>query len=199
MTRKKPDLHRLLDLQKLLLAFRAVDRQLQIPPHLDKFENDAEHSYSLAMMAWFLADHFPHLDRDLVIRFALAHDLVEIYAGDTFSYSSAETLQQKHYDEAAALKQLRQEWPDFPELLEIIEAYESRDSAEAKFIYALDKLLPALVDYLNEGRGWHHHNITFAMFCEEKNRKIPLSPEVNQYCRALIKILETQQYLFPSP
>jgi putative hydrolase of HD superfamily len=193
----KPDLRRLIDFQQLLLDFRAIDRKLHIPPGLEKYENDTEHSYALAMTAWFLAAHFPHLDRDLVIRMALAHDLIEVHAGDTYSYSDKQVLEQKTAREEAALAQLQNEWPDFPELLDTIRSYETRDTEEAKFVYALDKLTPALVDYMNEGHGWHDNGITFAMFCEEKNKKVPISPEINDYCQTLIGILEKEQHLFP--
>ncbi len=193
----KPDLSRLIEFQQLLLDFRAIDRKLHIPPGLEKYENDTEHSYALAMTAWFLSAHFPHLNRDLIIRTALAHDLIEVHAGDTYSYSDQQTLKGKIAREEAALKKLSQEWTDFPELFETIQAYEARETEEAKFVYALDKLTPALVDYMNEGRGWHDNGITFAMFCEEKNKKVPISPEINEYCQRLITILEKQQHLFP--
>jgi putative hydrolase of HD superfamily len=82
---KKPDIHRLIAFEELLLRFRTIERMIPLPFSSQENENDAEHSYALAMTAWFLAPHFPHLDRDEVIRMALAHDLVELYAGDTFA------------------------------------------------------------------------------------------------------------------
>lgn len=194
----KPDLDRLVQLQKLALQFRAIKRNIHLPPSTDEFENDIEHSYSLALLAWFLAGHFPELDRDKVIRYALIHDLVEIHAGDTYVYGSATAKADKQDREAAALQQLAKEWPDFPELVATIEDYETRSSNESKFIYALDKLQPALIEYINEGRGWHHLGITFEKFCAEKNKKIPISPEVNQYSQALMQRLEQLPHLFPA-
>lgn len=125
-TAQPPALARLLEFQHMLLAFRAIERRLHIPPGLDVFENDAEHSYALAMNAWFLAPHFPHLDRDKLIRLSLAHDI-------------------------------------------------------------------------NEGRGWQDRGISFTVFCNEKNKKVPVSPEVNAYCQGLIQILEGRQHLFSTP
>lgn len=149
---KKPDIHRLLEFQRLLYTLRGIKRSISFPPRLDDFENDAEHSYSLAMNAWFLAGHFPKLNRDICVRIALAHELVEIYAGDTYAYSDQATIDQKKVREEAAVEKLWADWPDFPELIEAIEDYEERNTEEAKFVYALDKLLPALLNYLNEGR-----------------------------------------------
>jgi 5'-deoxynucleotidase YfbR-like HD superfamily hydrolase len=188
-----------MQLQQLLLDFRAIERQLHIPPGTDTFENDAEHSFALAMTAWYLAPHFPKLDRDLLIRYALAHDLVEVHAGDTYAYSDEATLAEKRKREAKAVAQLDRDWPDWPDMVKTIHTYEKRADEESKFIYALDKVIPALVDYLNEGRGWRNRGITFAMFVEEKNKKVPLSPSINEYCQQLITILDTKQHLFAKP
>jgi putative hydrolases of HD superfamily len=195
----RPDISRLVEFQHLLLSFRSIERRLHIPPGLDTFENDAEHSYALAMTAWFLAPYFPKLDRDTVIRYALAHDIVEVHAGDTYAYSDDETLRIKREREATAVEQLAHDWPDFPDLTETMHAYEERASEEAKFVYALDKLVPALLDYMNEGLGWRDRGITFQMFCDEKNKKVPISPDINEYCQTLIAILTTQQHLFAKP
>jgi putative hydrolase of HD superfamily len=197
--RPKPDISRLIQLQQLLLEFRAIERRLHIPPGLDKFENDAEHSYALAMTAWYLAPHFPKLDRDLLLRYALAHDLVEVHAGDTYAYSDNVTLEQKRKRETKAVERLAADWQDWPDMVEAVQAYETRADEESKFIYALDKIIPALMDYMNEGRGWRHNGITFPMFVEEKNKKIPISPDINAYCQELIAILESQQHLFAKP
>jgi 5'-deoxynucleotidase YfbR-like HD superfamily hydrolase len=70
----KPDIHRLIELQKLLLQFQSIERVVHVPDNFE-YENDTEHSYNLTITAWFLAQYFPHLDRDKVIRFALVHDL----------------------------------------------------------------------------------------------------------------------------
>jgi putative hydrolase of HD superfamily len=185
-----------MDFQKLLLEFRAIERKVHIPPGLDVFENDVEHSYSLAMMAWFLAGYFPKLDVGKAIQLALAHDLVEVHAGDTFSYAEEHILAGKEEREAAALKKLAAEWRDFPCLIKNIEDYKARKSPEAKFVYALDKLIPALIDYMNEGRGWRHLGISFTDFCAEKDKKIPISPEIQKYSQELIAILDKQQHLF---
>ena len=81
----KADITRLLELQRLLAAFSQVER-MNHRKHADAFvpENDTEHSYNLAMTAWYLAKWFPELNRDLLIRYALVHDLVEVHAGDTY-------------------------------------------------------------------------------------------------------------------
>jgi putative hydrolase of HD superfamily len=195
---KRPSLGRLIKFQELLLNFRAIDRTLAIPGQLDRQENDVEHSYFLAMMGWFLAPAFPHLDRDKIIRIALVHDLVELHAGDTFAYGKKTDKLSKKDREATSLKRLSQEWPDFPELFSALEGYEARDSEEAKFVYALDKILPPLMNILADGHGWRRHGIGYADFRAEKTAKVALSPEVYEYYEQLCEYLEKHPRLFPA-
>ena len=148
----KPDIHRLLELQQLLLKFSQIQRVVERKQD-DKYvnESDTEHSYNLAMTAWFLAPHFPALNRDLLIRYALIHDLVEVQAGDTYVYAEQAHLDSKVEREKAALEQLRTEWPDFAELITDLSDYEARQDEEAKFIYALDKIMPIMQIFINNG------------------------------------------------
>ena len=194
----KPDIQRLLEFQRLLLQFQAIERKLHVPPGTNINENDAEHSYGLAMLGWYLAQYFPELYRDRIIRIALAHDIVEIHAGDTYSYSNQEVLDDKEAREKLATEKLAAEWQDFPEMLEAIHDYKDKGSREAKFVYALDKLHPALIDYINEGKGWRELGITAAMFRTEKDKKVPISPEVNDYMDQLHELLAPQLHLFAS-
>jgi putative hydrolase of HD superfamily len=195
----KPDIHRLLELQNVLLQFRAIERSIYLPPGTDKHENDVEHSYSLAMAAWFLSQSFPELESDKVIRLSLVHDLIEVHAGDTYAYSDDVTLSTKEAREKEAFHKLSQEWQDFPEMLTAIEEYEARQTAEAKFVYALDKIQPAMLDYLNQGVGWRKLGITHAMFRTEKDRKVPVSPQANEYMDQLHEALEPFKHLFAEP
>lgn len=184
----KPSISRLIEFQQLLLKFRAIKRTVYIPPDNEELENDSEHSYNLALSAWFLGQYFPHIDVNRAVILALTHDLVEVHAGDTFSYGADKDA--KRLREEAAQKQLAEEWPDFPELHEAIEEYESRSSEEAKFVYALDKLMPSMINYLDDGYFWKKHGITLDMFKHEKETKMPVSPEIYPYYHELLALLE---------
>mgnify|MGYP004417313217 CR=1 FL=1 len=186
----KPDVQRLLELQKLLLAFSNVDRSIHRQHFKDlRLENDTEHSYNLAMTGWYLCNWFPELNCDLVIRYAMVHDLVEIYAGDTFIYASPEKLATKKQREAKALKQLAKEWPDFPEMTTLIHEYEKRKSNEAKFIYALDKIMPIMIVYLHDGYNWKQDDISAKMLHDTKVSQVALSPEIKPYFEQLHELL----------
>jgi len=194
--KNKPDINRVVEFNQLLLTLRAINRKVHIPPANKQPENDVEHSYNLAMAAWFLAQYFPEIDLDKVVRLALAHDLIEVHSGDTFSYGSQEELSSKDAREQAAREQLEHDWPDFPALLESIQEYEARQTPEAKFVYSLDKLMPAILNYLGKGGVWTKHAITLEQFRHEKESKMPISPEIYPYYEELLEILKQHPSYF---
>jgi putative hydrolase of HD superfamily len=101
----------------------------------------------------FAARHFPDLDLGRVAQYALVHDLVEVYAGDTptLRISAAQRLG-KHEREMAALERIERELGDqLPWVAETIRSYEDRQDREARFVKALDKLLPAVTNIVNDG------------------------------------------------
>jgi putative hydrolase of HD superfamily len=193
---QKPDIHRLIELQQLLLQFQAIDRALFIPGRGTRHENDVEHSYNLAVAAWFLAQHFPELDRSEVIKSALVHDMVEIHAGDTFIFHNPEGMATKKEREDAALAKLAEDWADFPDLIETLHRYEARDTAEARFVYALDKVMPAIMNYLQGGEVWRTHHVTLEELHELKDAKVALSPQIVPYYNELMALLQANPQLF---
>lgn len=194
---QQPDIQRLLELQQLLAAFNQVDRVVH-RRHNSSFvrENDTEHSYNLAMTAWYLSQYFPKLDRDELIRFALVHDLVEVHAGDTYVYGTPEELDSKQQREHDALQRLKAEWSDFPGLTEAIDLYEQRESEEAKFVYALDKIMPMMQIYIHDGYTWKQEHITPQKLDAIKRTKVALSPEIDSYYQQLYDLLLHNRQLF---
>jgi hypothetical protein len=93
------------------------------------------------------------LDALALVEMALVHDLVEAYAGDTPTLFplTPEGLMDKKEREAAALQRLRVELDGFPHLLDRIQEFEDGRSVEAKYVHAIDKLVPRLTGFLNHG------------------------------------------------
>lgn len=120
----------------------------------ERRENDAEHSFQVALVAWYVNQAMDlGLDTDQVLGFALAHDLVEAYAGDTDPHlhqlASPATKEER---EAKGLEDLRRDFPEFGRLAEAIEAYEASKKlvgTPAQLVYAIDKLLVFANMYLN--------------------------------------------------
>ena len=196
-TTPKPDLQRLLELQKFLVSFSRIDRMVYIPPDAETAESNVEHSFSLAMLSWFLAPHFPNLDTNKLIQLCLAHDMLEVYCGDTFSFDD-QAVKGQEEREAMAITQLKEKWADFPDLNQAIDEYEEGKTAESGFVRALDRLHPILMDYLSDGRSWHKLGITFDKFIEVKDKKVPTSPEIAEYYYQLREILVENPQLFAS-
>ena len=117
-----------------------------------RMENDVEHSYQLVMLCWFLINYLDlDLDSNKVLKYALAHDLVEVYTGDTpFWDADKEGDNEKDQRERKAIKKIEDQFKNsFPELIETIKEYEKSKtvSREGSFVYALDKLIPILNNY----------------------------------------------------
>jgi len=194
----KPDITRLLELQRLLQSFNEIDRRVH-RNHGGKMrhENDTEHSYNLTMTAWFLTPHFPELDKDLLIEYALIHDLVEVHAGDTYIYGTSEEIATKVEREKQAAAKLLADWADFPEIHKLIENYETRADEEARFIYALDKIMPIMQIYIHKGYTWQKEGITAEQPHANKYDKVKLSPEVTPYYEQLYELLLSSPDFIP--
>ncbi|MGB4943333.1 MAG: HD domain-containing protein [Candidatus Moraniibacteriota bacterium] len=193
-------LTRLLSFARLLNELQKVERVVRVQGS-ERWENDQEHSYSLAMLAWYILDtgKFP-LDREKVLRYALAHDLVEVYAGDTYLYTEDKALlASKPERERLAAERLAAEFPEIPEMHAAIRGYVTREDTESRFVYALDKIEPVLKMYLDGGRTWQEKGVTLDMIYESKKDKVALSPEIQPYFDALMTLLETEKHkLFPN-
>jgi len=192
------DLAHLFGFLDLLERFRVVERRVRHRGE-ERLENDVEHSYQLAMAAWYVNEAGSlGLDTGLLLRYALAHDLVEAYAGDTPAYTrDAQERASKDAREAAAAERIAAEFPEFSELHDMIHAYEQRNDEEARFVYALDKLLPIINVYQDEGRTWHFEGVTLAMTRAYKAEKIAESPVVDKYFQELVALLEKNPGMFP--
>jgi putative hydrolase of HD superfamily len=174
----------------LLNKYRTVKREILVNSE-DRLENDIEHSYQLAMLGWYLADSEKlSLDKNLLVKYALVHDLVEVYAGDTFAFADEDLKRGKIEKEREAIEQLKQEFPEFKELHELIHNYEERTDSESNFIYALDKLQPTLNIYTDGGRSWRRDGVTLQMIIDYKNDKISEIPELKKYFDELILLLK---------
>lgn len=123
-----------------------------------RFENSAEHSWHLALMALTLAEYAPAgTDMEQVMRLLLVHDLVEIGAGDLHFDAAAKALNQQHAAEAEAAEQLFSLLPEVQaaEFMALWHEFEARQTPEARFAKALDSLQPMLLTWgrTSDGTG----------------------------------------------
>lgn len=151
-------IHFILEIDKMKTILRQNVPITQ--PH--RQENDAEHSWHLAMMAVLLAEHADRpVDAARVVKMLLIHDLVEIDAGDTFIYDDAahhdkEEREQRAADRIFGLLPADQR----DELRALWDEFEARESDDARFAAALDRLQPVLLNHATKGGRWRQNGVT---------------------------------------
>ena len=189
-----PDIDRAIAFTKLMHAFQRVERVIHVPGE-DRWENDVEHSYLLAMLGWYLTDSLAlALDRDAVLRYALVHDLVEIYAGDTYTYTDDEDARRsKPAREHDAQQRIKSEFPEFSDLHRTIERYERRADGESLFVYRLDKLIPVITIYIQEGRTWKQKNLAFDRVVRNKRERIDDESEIRTLFEQIVSLIDADR------
>lgn len=135
-----------------------------IEPHgvESRFENSAEHSWHIALMAVVLAEHSnERVDLPRVLKMLLVHDLVEIDAGDTPAFGEQGDKSDR---EALAADRIFGLLPEDQrdEFVVLWREFEARETAEAKFANAVDRLLPPFQNLANAGGSWRDFSVTRA-------------------------------------
>ncbi len=127
-----------------------------------RYENSAEHSWHFALMVIILAEHANQpVDVLRVLKMVLIHDLVEIDAGDTYAYDTANMATQ-HAREAQAADRIFGLLPpdQAADYRALWEEFEARQTPEAKFAAACDRFHPMLLNCLTGGETWRKHGVT---------------------------------------
>lgn len=125
-------------------------------------ENDAEHSWSLGVMAFLLAEYAEEsVDISRVIKMVLLHDVVEIDAGDTFAYDVVGYQDKAERERTAADRIFGLLPPDQgAEFRALWEEFEEMQTASAKYAAALDRMQPLINNYLTQGHTWKLYAVT---------------------------------------
>lgn len=126
------------------------------------YEDDAEHSWHLSVMALALERYAARpVNIERVLKMTLIHDLVEVYAGDTFAFDAAATVGQKEREETAADKIFAM-IPEGAELRALWEEFDEGKTADASLRRRSIRLQPLLANHLNEGHTWRMGNVDAA-------------------------------------
>lgn len=137
-----------------------IGRQTYLSHGLRK-ENDAEHSWHMAVMALLMSE-YSNEDIDMLhtISMILVHDLVEIYAGDTYAYD-AKGNSDKIERELKAADKLFSILPDdqCDKFRKLWEEFEEGVTAEAKFAASMDRIQPLMLNHASGGRSWKEHEV----------------------------------------
>lgn len=182
--RLKKQLAFILELDKI----KKIGRQTYLSDASRK-ENDAEHSWHLAIMAVLLAEQANEkIDVLKTVTMVLIHDVVEIDAGDTYAYDSAGNDSKREREEKAAdrifnilptdqANYMRQLWEEF----------EAGETAEAKFAYTLDHVQPLLLNDASEGLSWREHEIKKSQVMKRNEKTGEGSDALWEYARGIIQ------------
>lgn len=182
---QKPD-HTLFELQKMSIDLALINRNHYLAG-TDRRENDIEHSFTVALLCWYIHDRYViNLDITKILKYALAHDFVERYAGDVNTYASNQAREQKVKDEAAALARLSTEFSEFPDLVSSMNEYELKQDEESLFVWTVGKMQQLLMGDLDGWRPYHEISITYERFCDKSAEQLKKS---SRYARDIFDAL----------
>ena len=156
MERLKKQMEFIIEVDKL----KDIIRQTNLT-NGERKENDAEHSWHLALMAVFLSEYAKEpVDVLQVIKMVLIHDLVEIDAGDTYLYDEAGNGTKAAREQKAAERIFNILPGDqAEELFQLWQEFEDRKTPESKFANTLDRIQPVLLNDTTEGRAGREHDV----------------------------------------
>ena len=161
-------------------------------------ESDAEHSWHFALMAMLLAEYADpeKVDCARVIRMALVHDLIEIYAGDTFAYD-VQGNQDKRQRETEAADKLFALLPEdqAAEIRALWEEFDAMETPDAQYAAAIDGLQPFLNNYLTQGHTWGLGGVKSAQVYERMDPIRVALPEVWPFVDKMIQESIEKGYL----
>ena len=170
-------------LDKQMDFIREIDKEKKIGRQTylsdaSRKENDAEHAWHMAIMAFLLSEYAnEEIDVLKTIMMLLIHDLVEIDAGDTYAYDESGKATQRERELKAADRifsllpedqrlKLRALWDEF----------EARETAEAKFARTLDNIQPMMLNAASDGLAWREHQVQLAQIIK-RNEITPQGSE----------------------
>ena len=154
----------------------------------DRPENDAEHSWHLALMTLVLAEHSDTpIDVLKVLKMVLIHDIVEIDAGDTFIYDTLKN----HTNTVEELKAAMRIFGLLPkeqaeELIALWQEFEAGETNEAKFAKSMDRLEPLLQNTSNNGGTWREFGVDYQKVYDKKKVIRDSSATIWKYAENLI-------------
>lgn len=158
---KIENLNKLIEFVKEIEKLKLVERRVLVS-NKKRFENSAEHSWHIAMFIMVFEEYLPENVNILkMYKMALIHDLVEIYAGDTFFFDKKGRKTKKKREEKAARKLFN----TLPEKLKknffkLFEEYEEENTKESKLVRSFDQLQPMVQNIISDAYGWKLHKIT---------------------------------------
>ena len=190
-------------LQQQIQFLREIDNLKQILRQTvlikdKRQENDAEHSWHLAMLVMVLSEYSNDTSIDLlrILKMVLIHDLVEIDAGDTFCYDE-QGREGKVEREREAARRIFSILPNemTQEYIDLWEEFEAMETPEAQFAASVDRLQPILLNFYSEGYAWKKHGIKKSQVIERNHHIAKGSSVLWGFAQNLIDEAVSRGYL----
>ena len=184
---QKDNLFRQINFIKEIDKVKYIQRKTKLF-NSDRHENDAEHSWHLAMMTIVFAEHSDKpIDVLKVVKMVLIHDIVEIDAGDTFIYDTTKSHTNTD-EELMAAKRIFGLLPteQAAEFIAIWEEFEDGLTNEAKFAKSMDRFEPLLQNTSNNGGTWVEYNVPYQKVYDKKKAIKDGSTSIWNYAEHLI-------------
>ncbi len=159
-----------------------ITRQTHLTRH-GRNENDAEHAWHMAVMAWLLKEYSnSEIDIARTMMMCLIHDIVEIDAGDTYAYDEEGLKTQKAREEAAK-ERIFALLPDDQrdELTALFDEFEAFETPESCFAHAMDNFQPFLLNDSNGGGDWREHQVSISKVLGRQTKSAKGSRELTDY------------------
>ncbi len=176
----------LFQLQHLVSDLSKIDRN-HYSLGTNSREDDIEHSFTVAIQCWFIVsqNHLP-LDLSLVLQYAIAHDFVERYAGDTNTFASKQQRAEKVERERKSLERFKKEFAEFPSMLSTMHNYEVKSDSESLFVWTVDKMQALILGDQDNWRPYNELSISYEAFC---NKYAELLEQASPYCKEIFETL----------
>lgn len=150
-------------------------------------ENDAEHAWHLALMTILLSEYSnEEIDVLKTITMVLIHDLVEIYAGDTYAYDDEAQKTQKEREQKAADK-IFGILPDDQKnkLRAVFEEFEAYETPESRFAHVLDNFQPMMLNDYTDGKAWREHEVRESQIMKRNEKTSSGSKVLWEYAKKM--------------
>ncbi|MCA9325155.1 HD domain-containing protein [Candidatus Saccharibacteria bacterium] len=182
-------------IQQLVIELALIDRNHYLANH-ERRENDIEHSFAVTMLCWYVYDKLePTLSLEKILQYALAHDFVEKYAGDTNTFATNEERDKKIVREHEALDQLCQDFSSFSGLVNAMRAYEDKSDDESLFVWTVDKMQALIMGDLDNWRPYQELYISYDDFVKKYSELLTISsPYAKDIFSILIEYCKTTFY-----
>ncbi len=171
-------------LQQMMIDLSLIDRNHYLAK-TDRQENDIEHSMTVAVLCWYIHDAYKiDLDIAKILKYAIAHDFVERYAGDVNTFASVAERNDKVKREQQSLEKLSDEFSGFGDMIASMRHYEAKDDEESLFVWTVDKMQAMIMGDLDSWRPYAELSISYDQFCTKYQELLEVS---SKYCREIFE------------